>query len=144
VLSLFAVDIWKELDGGGEAGTWFERDRKTAMPPSKMMEIFQQRISPYEDRVKILRGESHHMAELIDDGVLDFVFLDADHRYEAITRDIDAWVHKLKKGGLICGHDINMFSVTQAVIERFNYYTETGIDSVWWSKKEFYSPIYRP
>jgi len=44
-------------------------------------------------------------AERITDGSLDFVFIDADHRYEAVLRDLAAWWPKIRVGGLFCGDD---------------------------------------
>ena len=44
-------------------------------------------------------------AKLIPDGSLDFVFLDADHSYPGISSDIALWGPKIKKGGVLCGHD---------------------------------------
>ena len=41
----------------------------------------------------------------VDDGTLDFVFIDADHSYEGAKQDIAAWYPKVKKGGWIGGHD---------------------------------------
>lgn len=56
------------------------------------------------------------------DGSLDFVFIDADHSYAAVAADIDAWLPKVRKGGIIAGHDYCEwpgFGVIQAVTERF-------------------------
>ena len=36
---------------------------------------------------------------------LDFVYIDARHDYDGCLEDIVAWYPKLKKGGLIAGHD---------------------------------------
>ena len=36
---------------------------------------------------------------------LDFVYIDANHRYPAISADIPAWVLKVRKGGIVAGHD---------------------------------------
>lgn len=35
----------------------------------------------------------------------DMVFLDGDHRYEGIRRDIETWRKLIVDGGLLCGHD---------------------------------------
>jgi hypothetical protein len=61
-----------------------------------------------------------------DDGSLDFVFIDAGHRFEEVSRDIDAWLPKVKRGGgILGGHDYCAwpaldFGVMRAVNERFN------------------------
>ena len=67
---------------------------------------------------------------------LDFVFLDADHGYEAVAADIEAWRHTLKPGGLLCGHDYGdeRFGVTEAVddaCETHGWALETGADRTW-------------
>ncbi len=35
----------------------------------------------------------------------DLVYLDADHRYDAVVADLRAWLPKIKPGGFIGGHD---------------------------------------
>ena len=42
------------------------------------------------------------------DATLDFVFIDADHSYEAAKADIAAWKSKVKPGGILCGHDCEL------------------------------------
>jgi len=36
---------------------------------------------------------------------LDFVYIDGDHSYEAVTTDITEWIKKVKPGGIIAGDD---------------------------------------
>lgn len=56
---------------------------------------------------------SHHKmtsvdaAKLFDDKSLDFVFIDANHKYDYVSADIAAWFPKVKSGGIISGHDYN-------------------------------------
>jgi len=49
--------------------------------------------------------KSAEALRIFNDETLDFVFIDADHRYKAVKRDIVGWWQKLKTGGMICGHD---------------------------------------
>jgi predicted O-methyltransferase YrrM len=73
---------------------------------------------PRRDRVREIvrefpdRSVYHEMltskaAALVPDGSLDFVFVDADHRYEAVKDDILRWRPKLREGGVMLGHDYN-------------------------------------
>lgn len=39
------------------------------------------------------------------DAFFDFVFIDADHSYEQVRRDVLAWRAKLRPGGILSGHD---------------------------------------
>jgi predicted O-methyltransferase YrrM len=52
------------------------------------------------------------------DASLDFVYLDGDHRTDAVVADIDAWKPKIRKGGILAGHDINMAKVYDALQKR--------------------------
>ena len=36
---------------------------------------------------------------------IDYLYVDADHRYEAVFADLEAWVPYVKPGGLVLGDD---------------------------------------
>ena len=52
-----------------------------------------------------IRLPSVKAARCFDDGELDFIFIDANHRYEAVKADIETWWPKVRHGGLLIGHD---------------------------------------
>jgi len=53
----------------------------------------------------LLQGFSEHMADKLEDSSLDFVYIDADHSYDMVMLDVIKWGRKLKKGGIMSGHD---------------------------------------
>lgn len=69
----------------------------------------------YPGRATVLAMPSLEAAGLVEDGSLDAVFLDGDHTTEAVMADIRAWAPKIRTGGLMTGHDIDMASVAEAV-----------------------------
>ena len=65
-----------------------------------------------------IKGTSWEMANNFEDESVDFVFIDAGHEYDSVVKDITSWLPKIKKGGIISGHDyFNPCGVKQAVDE---------------------------
>lgn len=77
------------------------------------------RVESYGLRVRILRGDTVAMADSVRSGELDLVYVDADHSYEGVKRDIEAWYSKLIFGGVMAFHDFenSAYGVKQAVTE---------------------------
>ena len=63
----------------------------------------------------LVQCDSVAAAGLHPDMSVDFCFIDADHAEAACTRDILAWLPKMKPGGIIAGHDIDSPGVRAAV-----------------------------
>lgn len=62
------------------------------------------------DRASLIQGWSRDVAQTVPDESLDFVFLDANHAYEYVVEDIALWSKKVKKGGIVYGHDYDDYS----------------------------------
>ena len=55
--------------------------------------------------IEIVRDYSVNAAERFSEETFDFIYLDARHDYDGIMDDLAAWFPKLRKGGIIAGHD---------------------------------------
>lgn len=64
----------------------------------------------YGDRATLIQGWSRDVASKVQDGSLDFVFIDANHAYEYCVEDIALWSKKVRKGGIVYGHDYDDYS----------------------------------
>ena len=55
--------------------------------------------------VKIIRDYSFNAVKQFSDECFDFIYIDADHTFKGCYQDIIDWYPKVKKGGILCGHD---------------------------------------
>jgi predicted O-methyltransferase YrrM len=66
-----------------------------------------------DQRVISLNGDSHatetmeELRSLVDGEALDFLFIDGDHSYDGVKRDLELYAPLVRPGGLIALHDIN-------------------------------------
>ena len=77
----------------------------------------------FKDKVEQINKTSAEAVVEFEDNTLDFVYIDGDHTYEGVKRDILLWLPKIKTDGIIGGHDYRCsvhVGVTRAVHELFN------------------------
>lgn len=77
------------------------------------------RLKPYN--VTFLKGKSMDIVRNIPYGSLDFVYIDAAHDFDNVAMDIIEWSKRVRKGGLIAGHDYFHFREA-GVIEAVDAY----------------------
>ena len=76
-----------------------------------------------DSRVEIIKAYSLEVSKLFEDKFFDWIYLDANHSYESIKKDLNAWYSKIKSGGLFVGHGYtshllySSFGVVQALNE---------------------------
>lgn len=54
---------------------------------------------------KLIFDTSLNVVSKIKEESLDFVYIDADHRFNSVMCDIIEWSKRVKKGGIVSGHD---------------------------------------
>jgi len=133
---LYLIDSWKEYPDS----VYPDPARANQEEMDKRMERVIQKFKD-DKRVVIIHNESVNAALEVKE-LLDFIYIDANHRYEFIASDILAWYHKVKSGGLICGHDYNKPDVQRAVTEFclvadiIPHWWGTGNASTWFFEKK--------
>jgi len=100
-------------------------------------------LSPFENRYKWFRKNSIDVTNNeVGDDTVDVVFIDGNHEYDYVRKDLDFWWKKLKKGGYLLGDDYNMRfpGVIQAVNE---FAKNNGLILEFLSKKNSNYPIFK-
>lgn len=75
----------------------------------KIRETSMEIIYKYPKTV-LLVGLSWEMSSKIENNSVDIVYIDADHRYSSVVKDIKSWAPKVKYGGILSGHDCENIS----------------------------------
>ena len=120
---IIAVDLFEDL--------WKYKDYETKYEGYKVKHIhrmFEYNTRPVKDYIIKVKGYSDKVAEKYEDGSFDFVFIDADHEQEQVRKDILAWLPKVRKGGIISGHDY--VASQQGVIK--------AVNSIWRKDRKLY------
>lgn len=89
----------------------------------KLVKNIKTHLSEHNDRYTWFRQPSVSITnEQIPDESLDAVFIDADHSYDAVKKDLNFWWKKVRKGGWVLGDDYNSChpGTTKAVDEFAN------------------------
>jgi cephalosporin hydroxylase len=129
-IEFHVVDVWdaRGIDGSLLGKDDFDYFRYAGIPEVNLDKnpdilyyaflkgVFVNGVTQYIFPVKL---PSVFASTLYKDKSLDFVFIDADHKYEGVLADITAWLPKIRDGGIIAGHDYDWDGVKKAVNEVF-------------------------
>ena len=88
-----------------------------------------------QQNIVLEKGDSSLMLFNYPNEFFDMIYLDGDHSYEGVRKDLEQAILKVKKGGWIMGHDYEMnmakaktrwsFGVSRAVNEFCQNYKQT-------------------
>jgi predicted O-methyltransferase YrrM len=97
---LYCVDTWAGSDN-------VPHHQDFRLQYSSMFPIFAENVRHYggEEVIRPLIMPSLSASALFPDGSVDLVFIDGNHGYTNVKRDLSAWLPKVKPGGILCGHD---------------------------------------
>jgi predicted O-methyltransferase YrrM len=73
--------------------------------------------------IEFIKAFSHEAAPSFDVPI-DFLFIDADHRYESIKRDSEDWFEKVRIGGVIALHDCKVAGSRRERLGSMTFYEQ--------------------
>ena len=109
-INIFIVDTWK--GSPNEIATAHKLATQKDIYPIFLENMGDRKFTP-------IRKNSLEAAKDFENESCDVVYIDMDHTYEAVKKDIEAWLPKVKTGGYLAGHDYGFEAVAKAVNEAF-------------------------
>ena len=127
---LFLIDPWKTGgDKNGETERYTELGHYTAYSGgasggySQVKAKFSKQIK--NKQVILKKGFSYDVVDSFPNDFFDLIYIDACHLYGCVKSDLEMFLPKLKRNGLMCGHDYmdhKGFGVVKAVDKFIDYY----------------------
>jgi hypothetical protein len=128
IKKLWSVDPFKVYPGWEDKGREFD--------PDFVFRLATKRLVVHGERSEIVRSESVAASSAFPREVLDFVYVDGNHKYQYVYEDICAWWPKLKVGGLMvlddcCDVDESQRDIEGNVLLKSNKLDQTGRPESW-------------
>jgi len=100
--------------------------------PTDLFDQFISNVKPISNIVTPIKLESNKSNEYFLDEDCYFVFIDASHDYDNVSKDIKNWFPKVKVGGILAGDDYSMDGVKKAVTEQLPNFESVGTEWPYW------------
>ena len=94
----FCIDTWQGTSEDEHGGDKWVKE-------GKLFEKFQDNLSKVSDYYIPLRMTTEQASHHFPEQSVDICFVDADHSYDGVYKDLELWTPKIKSGGIISGHD---------------------------------------
>lgn len=113
--------------------SWGLEERRYRRYHERKYEEAKIRLAPYN--CILIRALSMDAVQNVKKGSLDFVYIDADHRFDYVMQDIIQWSKRVRAGGIVAGHDYGKESVRVAVdayVSQHGLKVEVTKDKSWY------------
>lgn len=129
-LYLYMVDQWKAddqdyINSGDSKAPLTQKDFNNAM--YEAIDI----TKDFDYRRTVMPVTSEIAAKAFESINPFFVFIDGNHAYEYVKKDIELWYPKIADGGFICGHDYGVYNGVKKAVDEIFSKDKIELDSDW-------------
>lgn len=108
--SITCVDAWEPFFDEKHNNNKTHQSMQAMLGADVAYSMFLHNTSTIPDSITCqhFRAKADNALPLMKENSFDIIFVDADHTYEPVKRDILNSIPLLKDGGIICGDDLNL------------------------------------
>ena len=128
---IYLIDPWIEYED--------YREWKNPHPQKELDGAYQKTkrlLKSYQNKIIYLKNFASKVIDKVP--VVDYIYIDGNHTYKYVLEDCENYWGKVKDGGVMAGHDIDLKEVAKAVQEFCNkrnlIFQVNGMD--WWIVKK--------
>jgi len=123
-IKFYTIDLFENIKG---------YDSDLDIIAGTVLEKYYKNIEPVKNYLETLIGDSKELYKNFENESIDFLFLDGDHTYKGVLKDLQLWFPKVKIGGIAAGHDYDEDScgVRQAVDQFFGFGAKQYAGGCW-------------
>lgn len=108
--TITCVDAWKPFFNREKESADYVKQMEMALSTETAYQLFSHNVGTLPETLTCqhLRGQSYDVLPLLRENTFDVIFIDGDHAYTPVLRDIKNSLALVKDGGIICGDDLNL------------------------------------
>jgi hypothetical protein len=112
------IDLWKEQPNAVYGGD--SANKNDTVQEKRFQDVMRGIVRSHQPLVSVIREHSLLAARHLANNSFAFIYLDANHYYEYVRQDLEAYYPKLMAGGMLAGHDMGPvfdYGVQRAVVD---------------------------
>ena len=104
------VDPWMAYEGTAGIGQQLDNDQNRRLASGEAFAAFQENVerAGAAASIDIRRGYSDDILPMLASGSFDIVYIDGDHSYMQVRKDLENAGTLVRDGGLLCGDDLEV------------------------------------
>ena len=110
VRSLYVIDLWDNYPGYNGYN-----NKSSKKVYDSAIKLLKKEVE--SGKVIIIRDNSENAYNILKNKKFDFIYIDGNHDYNYVKKDVFSFWSLLKNGGILGGHDIDFTGVLQVVSE---------------------------
>lgn len=126
---VICIDPWAPYEGRGGEGQKIPSEMSDLLSNGEALSIFNENIlsAGIDDIVEIRQGFSDDILPSLPQNSFDIIYVDGDHSYRQVFKDIENSKPLIREGGILCGDDLEIL-LSESNWAMALYWSELGVE----------------